>query len=202
MKKYLCLAVVCLFFIASETVWGINEYIFEPDEYLIYSTVIDSWCGQDKTREIFIRDHTAIYQSGRPIETELEYVRKNIPLLDEVIINDFKAKNIKAYALGHFLNQRANYTIISQKEINAIFDHNPYWNKYYRYNPGSEGIITFSRVGFNQARDRALLHVASQWDRATGSGVYLLLYRQKDSSWEIESELLAWNSWNRDNPKP
>ena len=206
MKIFISLLSAGLFLATALTAFGLNEYIFEPEEYLIYSTVIDSWCGQDKTKEIFIRDHTAIYQSGQPtgwpIETELDYIRKNMLLSDEIIINDFKAKNIKAYALDSFLNQRANYTIVSQKEINAIFDHNPYWDKYYQRNPNSEGIITFSRVGFNQTRDKALLHVASQWNRATGAGIYILLSRQKDSSWKVESELSGWQSWNRDNPKP
>jgi len=198
MKLFISLVSAGLFLLSGVTAFGLNEYIFEPEEYLIYSTVIDSWCGQDKTKEVFIRDHTAIYQSGPPIETELAYVRNNMVFADEIMINDFKAKNIRAYNLDPFFNQRGKYKIISQKEINSIFDHNPYWDKYYRRNPDSEGIITFSRVGFNRARDKALLHVANQWNRATGAGVYILLSRQKDNSWKIESELRGWYSWNND----
>ncbi|MBU2044498.1 MAG: hypothetical protein KJ619_04670 [Candidatus Omnitrophica bacterium] len=202
MKLFTLAVLAYLVLSISGIAWGLNEYVFEPEEYLIYSTAIDSWCGDDKLAEIFIRDHTAIYQSGQPVETELNYLREKMPTLGDQIINDFKAKNIKAYSLEPFLNQRANCTIVSQAELNAIFDHNPYWDRYYRRNPRSEGIITFSRVGFNQTRDQALLHVGSQWDRATGSGIYIMFSRQKDSSWKVESELRSWNSWNRDNPKP
>lgn len=202
LKNSIFIAVVCSLLIAFKPALAINEYAFELDEYLIYSTLIDGWYSQDTTREVMIRDHTSIYQIGRPIETELDYIKEQMPFLDDQIINDFKSKNLRSYSLANFINQRAKYKIISQKEIDHIFDHNPHWDMYYHRYPSSGGILTLSRVGFNRQRNQAILHVANQWNRSTGAGSCVLLTQQKDGSWKIESQQRLWHSWNREKLKP
>lgn len=202
MKNYILIAIACLVMLFPRTALTINEYDFELDEYLIYSTVIDEWYSSDESKEVSIRDHTSIYQIGRPIEVELDYIKQQMLILEDEIINDFKAKNLRSYSLESFINQRAEYTIITQKEIDYIFDHNPHWDSYYNRYPKSGGILTLSRVGFNRQRTQALLHAANQWNRSTGAGVYLLVVKQKDGSWKIENQQRIWHSWNRDKITP
>ncbi|MCF7907709.1 MAG: hypothetical protein K9L86_02390 [Candidatus Omnitrophica bacterium] len=201
-KRYIFIVIVCLIILPQGNALGINEYGFELDEYLIYSTVVDEWYSNEQNKEILIRDHTSVYQLGRPIETELDYVRQQMPVLEDEIINDFKAKNVRTYSLESFINQRVDYIIISQKEIDYIFDHNPHWDSYYDRYPSSGGILTLSRVGFNRQRTRAILHVANQWNRSTGAGIYLSVVKQKDGSWKIENQQRTWHSWNRDKINP
>jgi len=202
LKNSIFIVVVCLTLIALKPALAINEYAFELDEYLIYSTLIDTWYSKDTTKEVLIRDHTSIYQIGKPIEIELAYLKEQMPSLGNKIINDFKSKNLRSYSLASFINQRAKYSIISQKEIDYIFNHNPHWDMYYDRYPNSGGILTLSRVGFNRQRNQAILHVANQWNRSTGAGICVLLTQQKGGSWKIEGQERLWHSWNREKLKP
>ncbi len=53
--------------------------------------------------------------------------------------------------------------------------------------PGSRGVVTFSRVGFNQAVDEAIICYGNR------GGMYMLM-RKKNNKWEIDERIVAW--WN------
>jgi len=200
MKFISYIVVMTIAILPAKIALATNQYDFEPEEYLIYSAAIDSWFAGKGNKQVLIRDHTNIYQLGLCIETELSYLRAKIPFLDDEILNDFKAKNIKTYPLKNYINQRAEYMIITQKEIDHIFDYNPHWGSYYKRYPGSGGILTLSRVGFNRQRDQALVHIANQWQRLTGAGIYIVFDKQEDGSWKTGQHKRVWHSWNRDHP--
>ncbi len=198
--NYALIIVIGLAISTPEIALAINEYYFEPEEYTIYSTVIESWYRKDHGKKLLIRDYTGLYRGRETMETELKYVQQMMPALNDEAINDFKTKNLNAYSLKSFINPRVEYKLITQKEIDYIFDHNPNWETYYNQHPDSGGILTLSRVGFNRRKNQALLHVANQWNLATGAGVYILLNRQRDGSWQIVDQERLWRSWYSDKP--
>lgn len=66
------------------------------------------------------------------------------------------------------------------------------WPKFYRDHPGASGILQLSRVGFNEARDQALLSVGLQVGGLIGEGHYFFLKRAPE--WSVADRLLAWIS--------
>ena len=51
------------------------------------------------------------------------------------------------------------YTLISLQELASSFPPTaPGWDKFYAKYPGSQGRLALSRVGFNQAKDTAVLY--------------------------------------------
>lgn len=200
MKKYctILLFICCL----SLGLQAHAQYIFAPDEYLIYATVIDAWYFNNSQKRVVIKDHTASYTSLTTLEHELVYVRSRMPGLALETVNDFKAKNLENYSLEKFINQRSEYQIIKEGEMINLFEHDEGWGRFYSRYPNADGIITLSRVGFNIEKNQALLCLANQWNRYTGVGLYILITKQPDLSWKIKEKLRVWNSWLLDEIKP
>lgn len=179
------------------------EYIFEPDEYIIYAAVIDDWYADNNQKTPLIKDHTVFYTSQNKIRDELSYVYSQMPALDSETINDFVAKNLQTYPLEKFINQRAAYQFIPETELINLFKYGEEgWKRLRSRYPDADGVLSLSRVGFNITKGQALVCIANQWDRLTGVGLYVLLEKQKDSSWAITKTLHVWNSWCLELPIP
>ena len=201
MRKYLCLFVLAIFtFVTLGNAFG--QYIFGPQEYMVYATLIEDWYDQDAGQLIVIRDRTALHRSAVSLNNELIYVRADMPELTQDTINDFIAKNLKSYPLGRFIELEPNYMVISQAEINDLFEFKDGWKRFYKQYPDANGIFTFSRVGFNYTKTQALVYVANQWDHSTGAGVYIFLKKRSDGTWDVGKELRIWNSWILEEMEP
>jgi hypothetical protein len=179
-----------------------EPYIFGVDDYSIYSALLNKWYAENKETTIVIRGRTTMHREPKLWEDELSYVKEKMSSLAQETINDFKAKNTKSYPLGTFINQKGNYVILDDQEKNWLFEPKSRWEKFYEKYPASQGLLTFSRVGFNPARNQAFVYVANQWERFAGSGLYVLLEKTKDQTWIIADELRIWNSWHIDEIKP
>ncbi len=172
-----------------------SEYVFGPGDYLIYSTVLDTWFAHDLTRITLIRDRTALGIPKESLEAELAYVASQLLGVRPDTINDFKGKNIQTYALESFITQRAAYTIVPEAEINALFSYPDGWGRFYQHYPDSDGLLVFSRVGFSMHGGQALVYVANQWNNFSGAGLYVLLNKADDGAWEISQTVRVWHSW-------
>ncbi|MCQ9205709.1 MAG: hypothetical protein NG737_05290 [Omnitrophica bacterium] len=171
------------------------HYILKPDEYSVYSVLVDEWYYSPKTSRVVIRDHTALSSSLDFLEIELSYVRSVMSVLGLETIDDFKAKNIISYPVEDFFDLSVDYNIITQREIDGIFESRGGWKRFYRRYQGADGILTFSRVGFNQDRSQALVYVVTQWGDLAGTGFYILLTKQKDNTWKFHRDLRVRNFW-------
>ena len=194
MKKYLFLFILAISLITIAAS-AATKYILGPEEYLVYATLIDDWYVNDQSELAVIRGRTALHRSRFFLAKELAYVKDGMPELEQSTVNDFVAKNLESYPLDAFVNQRADYKLLSQEEINHLFHLKDGWIKFYEKYPDSNGILTFSRVGFNLDKQQALVYVANQWDSFSGAGIYVLLEKNYDDSWDIIQELSIWNSW-------
>ena len=59
--------------------------------------------------------------------------------------------------------------------------------------PRSQGILTLSRVGFNQARDTAVLYAGNQWHAAAGEG-NMALMKKTAGGWTVQDKAMMWTS--------
>ncbi|MBN3039900.1 MAG: hypothetical protein JW867_02110 [Candidatus Omnitrophica bacterium] len=171
------------------------EYIFSPEDYLIYSTVLDQWYGNDPDKMISIRGQTALGLGLDSLKEEMDHVKSSTLGLRPSVINDFVAKNIHSYPLEGYITQRAWYRIITPQEINYIFSYKDGWDRYYEKYPGSRGILTFSRVGYSLRGAQALVYAGTQWDDFSGAGVYVLLNKDPLGVWKMQETVKSWHSW-------
>jgi len=114
------------------------------------------------------------------------------------LIADFCAKNRTRHAVWPKLGQRLHVRLLSRIELNRLFAETPLehpdgWEKFYAKYPSSPGIITLSRVGFNQSGDLALLYVGVQRGWVDGDG-QIHVFRKLGGEWK-EANTRLGSSW-------
>lgn len=67
------------------------------------------------------------------------------------------------------------------------------WRTYHQKYPGSGGYFTFSRIGFDSTKTRALVYVIFACGGLCGNGDYFLLEKDKNT-WKIKEKYPVWIS--------
>ena len=102
--------------------------------------------------------------------------------------------------------------MIKQIEIDTIFDDKYWeskrkatfikkdkekywggWQEFYKRYPDACGYRTFSRVGFNKKKNRALFYVSIVAGGLAGKGFYVYMEKAKNK-WVVKSEIQCWVS--------
>lgn len=179
--------VVVSFFVFKQT----NESIDE--EYNIYSVLINSRYISDGIKLIVIEEKTTESTSPGKDELNENYVKQNMPELQQETINDFKKENQQSYLLKRQFDLPVSYILISQKEMKNIFENGKGWDDFYKKYPDSQGTMTLSMVGFNADKNQALVYVGNQGHWLAGAGYYILLVKE-NNVWKIKKEVMAWIS--------
>ncbi len=71
--------------------------------------------------------------------------------------------------------------------------HGDGWQEFYKNHPKAAGFWTFSRPGYNPARDEALLYVTHNCGWLCGTG-HLYLLAKEDGRWKVKNRLFLWIS--------
>jgi hypothetical protein len=162
------------------------------EEYEVYSALIQSVY---KNALIVIEDTTAQRDSGLFSPTDAaRFMRNQWRELGNDILSDFQTKNEKPSALESRFTLSVRYTFISEQEIESIFSKNASgWEDFYAKYPGSQGILTLSRVGFNEAKDTAVLYAGNQSHWVAGQG-NMVLMKKTAGRWTVQSQSMMWIS--------
>jgi hypothetical protein len=115
------------------------------------------------------------------------------PDLDDEILSDFKAKNQAPSALEPRFTLTGTYALISEQELESIFANTRGWDDFYAKYPGSQGLLTLSRVGFNEARDTAFLYVAHSIHWTSGEGNVVTM-KKTAGRWTVQDTGMIWTS--------
>jgi hypothetical protein len=114
---------------------------------------------------------------------------------DPAIAVDFVAANRKPGSLPANMPLGAPYVLMADAQVAQLFssDLEGGWATFYAQHPGARGIDRLSRVGFNQARDQALVYVGATYASLGGDGIYFLL-RRSGATWTVDKEAQVWIS--------
>ena len=162
------------------------------EEYEVYSALIESVYNNAL---IVIEDTTAQPDSGlfSPPDA-VRFMRNYHPELGDEIWSDFQTKNEKPSVLEGRFTLSVRYEFISKQEIESIFSKNASgWDDFYAKYPGSKGILTLSRVGFNEANDTAVLYAGNQSHWVAGEG-NMVLMKKTAGRWTVQGEAMMWIS--------
>jgi hypothetical protein len=83
--------------------------------------------------------------------------------------------------------------LIEKQEIEKIFKGRGWWAESYKRYPDSVGLIVLSRVGFNAARNQAMVYIQHVCGGLCGTGHYVLLEKNADQ-WRVVKESMVWVS--------
>jgi hypothetical protein len=109
-------------------------------------------------------------------------------------IMDFERKARSSCVLKPQFGDAKSYKIIAREELDEIFKkRNGSWENFYEKYPEAGGVWTFSRPGYNSARNEALLSVSHTCGMLCGTG-HLYFLAKQDNQWTVLNRLMLWIS--------
>lgn len=160
------------------------------EEYKVYMAVLG------KTKEMFVvRDKSGMDKESKNIDrfSVRDFLKELIP----ETIEDFQAKNKEIAQLKKKFPTKINYKLINIDELREFFayefDGEMDWEAFYKKYPKSGGLYTFSRVGFSQDGQQALLFVTNWCRSLCGEGNYYLL-KKENGEWKVINKHMIWIS--------
>jgi len=156
------------------------------DEYDVYSALIQSaYIDATQPKQIVIQGTTVDPRLYSP-RLATGAMKSSWPDLGDDILSDFKAKNQTSSALERTFTLSVPYTLISLQELASSFPPTaPGWDKFYAKYPGSQGRLALSRVGFNQAKDTAVLYTEYGRGATDGEGDVVLM-KKTAGRWTVQ----------------
>ena len=167
-----------------------------PEEYAVYSALIERMYIRKEVELIVIKRETSAYSSdpGKLGET-LERVRKAMPGLKPETIADFQIKYNQPSLLDNLFDLKTKVALISADEVEHLFGAGGgWWKEFYKRYPKSQGLLTLSQVSFNPEKNQALVYVGNSRGGLDGQGSYILLTREEDDDWVIAGSAGMWIS--------
>lgn len=112
------------------------------------------------------------------------------PLLADLLI-----KNEKRYHLSEQFKLTRQLLLINEEAVSEIFKRRGYegWDEFYRKYPNSSGYITFSRIGFNKEKTKAIIYREAGCGSLCGYGGYILLNKE-NGEWKVANGYNCWQS--------
>jgi hypothetical protein len=177
--------------------------IQDPEEYVVYSALLNSKFASAKVQQFVINDET----SSRTKQPFIGFIGGRVgtgakrPETESDTMSDFDAKNNdNSCLLERRFDLKVEYILVADEKLHIIFvrDKDGHldmesWPRFYKLHPGTPGIVVFSRVGFNAKKDQALVYVAIQSGLVGGSGTYFVLAKS-NKNWEIQNQIVMWLS--------
>ena len=161
------------------------------DEYTVYDTVINTnWGGR---AQIVIEAATAYQPVIRP--DIRGYVAGQLQGLQEQTIESFAAANQSTFPLANRFQISSSYVLLSKTDKDKIFNRElqASWQRFHTAYPGSQGLLTFSRVGFNSTMDQALVYFENGNGGMDAAGNMVLLEKEQ-GGWVVKRQLLLWEA--------
>lgn len=164
-----------------------NQELNENEEYAVYSEILS---GERYNSDIIvINDFTS-----QGLIADAENLNSKIPGLTQDTINDYQAKKVESRKLENSFTVSGKVVFLSEEEETQLFRNGlDGWNKFYKKYPEANGIITFSRVGFNKERTQALVYVGIGCGGLCGDGSFMFL-EKINGKWSIRGNKNLWVS--------
>lgn len=134
--------------------------------------------------------------NGQPIpwSQTLISLQSKAPTLKRSTMDAFREKNKKQASWGTSFHPATDYQLVDSTELQSVFKKGgDYWLALYKRFPGTPGILTFSRVGFDEDGTQALFYVSDHCGGMCGTGIYVVMQKH-NGSWAIEKEIEMWIS--------
>jgi len=168
-----------------------------PDpEYVVYNAFLSEVLRdvpEESIQTLVIREDTDVYDREH-LEERLSSWATHMPGVEDSTLRSFADRNKPSIRLRHEFDVRVPITLVSEETLETFRAGNlGFYEQLRREFPGGQGLMTLSRVGFNEAGTQALLYYANGRDSLGGFGRLVLLALEGDR-WILKESSGLWVS--------
>ena len=155
-----------------------------PNDYTVYSSVLDGALGESltqdggKSQHFVVRDSTAskgLVTAG----LKTEFMRRQFGFFSSAYqstVEDFLKRNESSVKLAEKpFEANGHVDVVSRRDLPSDDDPEKYWEDYHKKFPRSRGLIALSRPGFDADRKYALVYFHVACGNLCGERGYALL---------------------------
>jgi hypothetical protein len=161
----------------------------EAEEYAVYSALIDiNPTNFNLGSTIVIRDQTISDVD------QLDWTLERVDPVPSDVVDSYRSRNLEPYTLSPSLELEQDYALIAEEEVQEIYRQG--WEKWVEFEdryPESGGIVMFSRVGFNDNEDQAMVSMGVRCGELCGAGGLYILVKE-EGVWKFERATMEWIS--------
>jgi hypothetical protein len=183
---------------AQKTPQKVNSHCeLTQDDYSVYAALItglgrpedpeEAW----QKKEILIAALTAADADTKSHWGTWGFRSKSKAAPGPETMSDFERKAHSSCVLKPQFGDAESYKIITQEELDNIFKGG--WEGFYKKYPEAGGVWTFSRPGYNPARNEAVLDVGHACGMLCGTG-HLYFLTKQNGEWKVQNRLMLWIS--------
>ncbi len=160
----------------------------EKEEQAVYSFFVHSGSGP----AVLLQDTATDISKDDPQQT-IDYVKGGLKSVSNDTLDDYLERNAEPSQLSPDMQLEVDYVLLTAEEHQSIFKQPDGWDIFYKKFPGSGGYTVFSRVGFNNSLDQALIYVGNMAGPLMGAGYYYLLEKE-NGEWILKEQIMVWIS--------
>lgn len=160
----------------------------DKEEQAVYSFFVHDTGGV-----ALILQETSTNISDDEPEQSINFIKSGLKRISKETIDSYLIRNSQSNQLSPDMNLGMDYILLTAEEL-AEVSRQPNWHKLLneRY-PNSHGYTIFSRVGFNNTLDQAIIYVGSVAGPMMGAGFYYLM-EKNNGEWVIKEQINVWIS--------
>jgi hypothetical protein len=188
-RTALCLVLFISFFACStfSPAPTPNPADIEKEEQAVYAVFANEGKGS-----ALILQNTSTSTLEDP-QLLIDNIKESLPGISNGTIDSYLERNAQPSQLSPDMQLGLEYSLLTQTELAEISSQQN-WHEILRERyPGVEGYYIFSRVGFNNSLNQAVVYVGRVAGPLMGSGSYYLLEKE-DGQWIIKEETMIWIS--------
>lgn len=163
-----------------------NLLDIEREEQAIYSFFIG-----DEPALLLEATDIGFFESS-PEEMK-KYIQSSISDISNETLNSFLERNAQPSQLSPNMKLGIEYILLSEAELKEISSQSNWGKVLNEKYPGYSGYKIFSRVGFNNTLDQAIIYVGQIWGPLAGNGTCYYLEKQ-NGEWVVMGEIMIWIS--------
>ena len=159
----------------------------EKEEQAVYAFFVSG-----NTGTVVILQETSTNISSDDPQQTIDYIKSGMKSISKETIDNYLERNAKPGQLSPDMQLGADYILLGNDELSTIMKQPNGWDAFYaKYSHG--GYTQFSRVGFNNTLDQAVVYVGGMAGPLMGSGYYYLM-EKKNGEWVIKEQVMVWIS--------
>ena len=159
----------------------------EKEEQAVYSFFVSGG-----TRPAVILQDTATDINSDDPQQTIDYVKSGLKGISKETLDNYLERNAQPSQLSPDMQLGVEYVLLSSEELSTIFKQPDGWGAFHK-KYSDAGYTVFSRVGFNNTLDQAVLYVGSVAGPLMGAGYYYLLEKE-NGVWIVKEQIMVWIS--------
>jgi hypothetical protein len=162
-------------------------------EYEVYSSALPVL--YPSTKQFVIEEQSSAYLYDLVYLSSMvkigNHFKKSMPEVTPVMISGYRSANDQRSNFSYGFKIQ-NYTLVRSEEMDQLFKMNGgHWERFFKRYPASNGLITLSRVGFNEDATRAIFYMGMGCGNDCGEGSFVYMVKEGDS-WRVDRKLRVW----------